>query len=51
MQRKAETKDIKADKKNIAGDTKDLKNDGVKHPVKRAHRQIHRQNVHRKHTA
>jgi hypothetical protein len=47
----AQTKDIKADKKNIAGDAKDLKKDGVKHPIKRAHKQIHRQNVHRKHSA
>jgi Ni/Co efflux regulator RcnB len=42
---KAETKDIKADKKEMAGHVKDLKKDGVKHPVKRAHAQIHKQNV------
>jgi Ni/Co efflux regulator RcnB len=42
---KAETKDIKADNKDIKGDVKDLKQDGVKHPLKRADRQIHRQNV------
>jgi len=46
---KAETKDINADKKDIHSDAKDLKNDGVKHPLKRADKQIHRQNVHRKH--
>lgn len=46
---KAETKDIKADKKDIHGDVKDLKGDGVKHPLKRADRQIHRQNMHHKH--
>lgn len=46
---KAETKDIKADKKDIHGDVKDLKNDGVEHPLKRADKQIHRQNMHRKH--
>lgn len=46
---KAETKDIKGDKKDIRGDVKDLKQDGVKHPLKRTGRQIHRQNVHRKH--
>ena len=42
---KAETKDIKADNKDIKGDVKDLKQDGVKHPLKRADRQIHRQNM------
>jgi hypothetical protein len=46
---KAETKNIKADKKDINGDVKDLKKDGVKHPLKRADKQIHRQNMHRKH--
>ena len=46
---KAETKNIKADKKDLHGDEKDLKNDGVKHPLKRAHKQIHRQNMHHKH--
>ncbi|MDP4285798.1 MAG: hypothetical protein Q8891_15380 [Bacteroidota bacterium] len=46
---RAETKDIRSDKKDIAANTKDLKKDGVKHPIKRAHRQIHRQNVHRNH--
>lgn len=45
----AETKDIKADKKDIHGDVKDLKQDGAKHPLKRADRQIHRQNMHHKH--
>ena len=43
---KAETKDIRADKKDIKSDAKDLKKDGVKHPVRRAKRQIHRQNHH-----
>jgi hypothetical protein len=38
------TKDIKADKKDRRGDVKDLKTDGVKHPQKRADRQIRRQN-------
>jgi Ni/Co efflux regulator RcnB len=42
---KAETKDIKADKKDTKAEVKDLKEDGVKHPLKRADRQIHRQNV------
>ncbi|MEO9022343.1 MAG: hypothetical protein ABI237_13235 [Ginsengibacter sp.] len=46
---KAETKDIKADNKDMHSDVKDLKHDGVKHPLKRADKQIHRQNVHRKH--
>jgi Ni/Co efflux regulator RcnB len=41
----AQTKDIKADKKNMAGDVKDLKKDGVKHPMKRANAQIHRQHA------
>ena len=45
---KAETKNIKGDKKDIHGDVKDLKSHGVKHPLKRANRQIHRQNTHRK---
>lgn len=45
---KAETKNIKGDKKDIGGDVKDLKHDGVKHPLKRADRQVHRQNIHRK---
>ncbi|HEY8657760.1 MAG TPA: hypothetical protein VIL78_01920 [Hanamia sp.] len=40
-----QTKDIKADKKNIAGDVKDLKKDGVKHPMKHANAQIHRQHA------
>jgi maltose-binding protein MalE len=48
---KAETKNIKADKKDMASNVKDLKKDGVKHPVKRAHAQIHRQNVHQHHHA
>jgi hypothetical protein len=43
---KAETKDIHADKKDIKADAKDAKADGVKHPVRRARRQIHRQNHH-----
>lgn len=46
---KAETKDIHQDKKDIGGDVKNLKQEGVKHPLKRADRQIHRQNVKRKH--
>jgi hypothetical protein len=36
----AETQDIKSDKKDIASDAKSLKAQGVKHPVKRAERQI-----------
>lgn len=44
---KAETKDIKKDKKDMTGDVKDLKADGVKHPMKRANRQIRRQNARR----
>jgi Ni/Co efflux regulator RcnB len=39
------TKDIRADKKDIHHDTKTLKAEGVKHPVRRADRQIHRQHV------
>lgn len=46
---KAETKDIKADKKDIGGDVKDAKGDGIKHPLKRAHKQIHRHNVRHRH--
>ncbi|HEU5365400.1 MAG TPA: hypothetical protein VFU62_07705 [Hanamia sp.] len=45
---KAENKDIKGDKKDIKGDVKNLKQDGVKHPLKRADRQIHRQNIRHK---
>ncbi len=41
---RAETKNIQADKKERKGDIKDLKNDGVKHPMARANRQIDRQN-------
>ena len=37
---KQETKDIKADKKEIAADAKTLKAKGVKHPVRRAEKQI-----------
>ncbi len=36
------TPQIKADKKELAVDAKQAKADGVKHPVKRAKRQIHR---------
>ena len=47
---KAETRDIKADKKDRAADAKNLKKDGIKHPVKRADKQIHRENErHEKH--
>jgi hypothetical protein len=42
---KDETNNIKADKANKANDKADAKADGVKHPVRRADRQIHRQNV------
>jgi hypothetical protein len=35
-----QTKDIKSDKKDIAADAKTLKAEGVKHPVKRAVRQV-----------
>jgi len=45
---KSMTQDIKAENKDIKADSKDLKADGVKHPVKRADRQIRRQN-HRRH--
>ncbi len=41
---KKETKDIRSDKKEFKGDAKDLRKDGVKHPIKRADRQIHRHN-------
>ncbi len=37
---KLETGDIKADKKDIASDAKTLKSEGVKHPVRRAEKQI-----------
>jgi hypothetical protein len=37
---KAETADIKADKKDIQGDKKTLQSEGVKHPIRRADRQI-----------
>ena len=40
-----ETKEIRADKRDINKDAKELKEDGVKHPIKRADRQIHRQNM------
>ncbi len=40
----AETKLIQADKKEIAANVNVLKNEGVKHPLKRADRQIHRHN-------
>nr|WP_294898101.1 hypothetical protein [uncultured Pedobacter sp.] len=46
---KAETKDINADKKGINSDVKGLKKDGIKHPEKRAVKQIHKQHVNRKH--
>ena len=36
------TEGIKADKKDIRHDTRDLREDGVKHPVRRAEKQIHR---------
>lgn len=34
------TKDIRADKKDIREDANDLRADGVKHPVKKAEKQI-----------
>ena len=36
-------KGIKQDKQDIKDDAKNLKAEGVKHPIKRAERQIHRQ--------
>jgi len=42
------TKDIKGDKKDINGDRKNLQSEGVKHPIKRADRQIHAANHHAK---
>lgn len=41
---KKQTKDIRADKRDLKGDAKDLRKDGVKHPIKRASKQIHRHN-------
>ncbi|GHU74929.1 hypothetical protein FACS189461_0160 [Spirochaetia bacterium] len=38
-------KDIRSDKKDMNQDRKQLQAEGVKHPVKRADRQIHRQNM------
>ena len=40
-----ETKEIRAEKRDIKEDAKELKEEGVKHPIKRADRQIHRQNM------
>lgn len=45
---KEENKNIRATNKGRSADIKDLKSDGVKHPQKRADRQIHRQNMRRK---
>lgn len=45
---KAETKDIKADKKDIQSDKKTLQREGVKHPIRRAKKQIHNANVAKK---
>jgi maltose-binding protein MalE len=42
---KAETKEIKADRKDMTHHVKDLKKDGVKHPVNRAHHQMHKQKI------
>jgi hypothetical protein len=39
------TKDIHADQKDINQDKKQLQSEGVKHPIKRADRQIHKQNM------
>jgi hypothetical protein len=39
------TKDIHSDQKDINQDKKQLQSEGVKHPIKRADRQIHRQNM------
>lgn len=36
----AETKDIRSDKKDVAKDARKLKKEGIKHPVKRAQKQI-----------
>lgn len=36
------TKDIRTDKRDMRRDSRDLKGDGVKHPYKRAARQIRR---------
>ncbi|MBC7722974.1 MAG: hypothetical protein H7068_13180 [Pedobacter sp.] len=44
---KAEVKEIKADNKDIHQDTKNLKAEGVKHPINRAEKQIHTINKHR----
>ncbi|RTL48557.1 MAG: hypothetical protein EKK39_12375 [Sphingobacteriales bacterium] len=41
-------KDIRSDKKDINHDRKQLQSEGVKHPIKRADRQIHRQNMEHK---
>ena len=43
---KAELKEIKTDNKDIHQDAKTLKAEGVKHPVKRAEKQIHVINKH-----
>ena len=39
---------IKAENQNIKADAANAKADGVKHPIKKAQRQIHRQNVRRR---
>jgi hypothetical protein len=42
-------KDIKRDNKDIKADARDLNRDGVKHPIRHADRQIHKQNLHHRH--
>jgi hypothetical protein len=37
-----DSKEIKKDKKDLAKDAKGLKKEGVKHPIKRAEKQIRR---------
>lgn len=38
------TKDIRSNKRDMSKDRKDLRKDGVKHPIRRADKQIHKQN-------
>lgn len=39
---KAVTTDIRADKKELGADVKNAKQEGIKHPIHRAKRQIHK---------
>ena len=43
---KGEVREIKADNKEIRQDAKTLKSEGVKHPFRRADKQIHKINKH-----